>query len=62
VGKEANFIDNNAYLAELKKFTTKASNVYVYLSTDDIGLINEIEKTNQAPEIRVVNIDEENIT
>ena len=46
--KEESFlIDNNEYLNELKKFINedeKNKINHVYLSTDDIGLINEIEK------------------
>jgi hypothetical protein len=46
IGHESNFVDNNEYLNELKKFTNDENDKinYVYVSTDDIGLINDIEK------------------
>ena len=43
IGLESFFTNTIDYLNELKKFTTQEKN-YVYLSTDDTGLINEIEK------------------
>ncbi len=43
IGLESFFTDTIDYLNELKKFTKHEKN-YVYLSTDDAGLINEIEK------------------
>jgi hypothetical protein len=46
IGHESNFVDNNEFLNELKKFTNDENDKinYVYVSTDDIGLINDIEK------------------
>jgi len=46
IGHESNFVDNNEFLNELKKFTDDENDKinYVYVSTDDIGLINDIEK------------------
>ncbi len=46
IGAESFFTDTIDYLNELKKFTKHEKNKrnYVYLSTDDTSLINEIEK------------------